>query len=338
MITTNEHVEELLGLAAASDLTGAFDLVGRFVDAGMPVERVLAEVVVPVQRRVGELWESNAWTVAQEHATTAVIDAVVGQLAYVREAPPERRGRIVVVCAEGEWHALPARLIATGLGLRGWDVVFLGGSVPASHLVWTAKDGGWTAAVLSCSVAMFLPGALRSVDALHGAGLPVLATGRGFGPDRLRAEHLGADGWADDLASGDVVLDEWESAPPETFANKTAPPEVFALEAEFEAIVDRALAGLRDRLPGMATYSQDQLARTREDLDYLLRFLLAAVLTRDERILTEYIPWLERVLTSRGVPAAVVPVTLEAVQEAVPAEMRRAHDMLLAARRESAST
>jgi methanogenic corrinoid protein MtbC1 len=40
----------------------------------------------------------------------------------------------VVTCAEGEWHSLPARMVAEVLRLHGWQVTFLGASTPADHL------------------------------------------------------------------------------------------------------------------------------------------------------------------------------------------------------------
>jgi hypothetical protein len=68
------------------------------------------------------------------------------------------------------------------------------------------------------------------------------------------------------------------------------------------------------RFPPLAGYSQTQLARTREDLGYILQFLEAALLTDDPRLfLDEFLPWLTGVLTSRGLPAGVVTVGLEAL-------------------------
>ena len=68
------------------------------------------------------------------------------------------------------------------------------------------------------------------------------------------------------------------------------------------------------RFPPLAGYSETQLARTREDLGYILQFLEAALLTDDSRLfLEEFLPWLTGVLTSRGLPAGVVTVGLEAL-------------------------
>ena len=67
------------------------------------------------------------------------------------------------------------------LGLRGWDVTFLGPSVPADDLAAHLRQLLPDAAGLSCSVPLFLKGALRSIDACRAAGVPVIAGGAGFG-------------------------------------------------------------------------------------------------------------------------------------------------------------
>ena len=80
-------------------------------------------------------------------------------------------------------------------------------------------------------------------------------------------------------------------------------------------LVQAALNQLFLRFPPMAGYTKAQLERTSEDLGSILQFLEAALLTNDPRIfLTEFLPWLTRVLTARGLPAQVVTIGLEALE------------------------
>ncbi|MBW3619204.1 MAG: B12-binding domain-containing protein [Actinobacteria bacterium] len=321
--------ERLLELASRSDLTAALQLADGLLAGGLTVERFVTDIVAPVQRRIGQLWQTNRWTVAQEHAATAVIDAVVGVLDRRSPDLPARTGRIAVVCAEGEWHVLATRLVTAGLRSRGWAVVNLGGSMPAPHLATAARREDWTAAVVCCSISMHLPGAGRSIRAVRGEGVPVLATGAGYGPDERRARALGADGWAADLGAGDILLERWaagEAPGPDAPAPE---PEALALEAERGEIVVAATDRLAERWPAVRDYDAAQLARTHEDLQFLLRFLEAAVMTGDDRVMVEYLVWLEEVLTSRGLPASVVDESLRAVQAALPSHLRRTHDVLL---------
>ena len=75
--------------------------------------------------------------------------------------PRPTRGRVVVACMDGEWHALPARLVAEVLRFDGWDVTFLGASVPAAAPGLLPAPHDPRAVALACALPMRLPHALR---------------------------------------------------------------------------------------------------------------------------------------------------------------------------------
>ncbi|MDI5974696.1 cobalamin-binding protein, partial [Amycolatopsis magusensis] len=62
--------------------------------------------------RVGLEWAANRLSVAQEHAATAINDRVIAAAVHSRPRPRAVLGRVTVACVDGEWHALPARLLA----------------------------------------------------------------------------------------------------------------------------------------------------------------------------------------------------------------------------------
>lgn len=64
-----------------------------------------------------------------------------------------------MACIDGEWHALPARLVAEVLRLRGWRVDYLGAQVPTPHLISHLHRAGPEAVALSSSIATRLPAA-----------------------------------------------------------------------------------------------------------------------------------------------------------------------------------
>ncbi|URN11454.1 cobalamin-dependent protein [Streptomyces radiopugnans] len=180
-----------------ADEHSAVAQVNEALDRGFAPEDVLLEVIAPAQRRVGVRWAENRLTVAQEHAATAVSDrAVTAVAAHPAARVPARLGRVAVACADGEWHTLPARLVAEVLRLRGWHVDFLGAHVATRHLVSHLHSTGPDAVALSCSLPVRLPVAHAAVTACRAAGVPVLAGGAGFGPGGRYARLLGADAWA----------------------------------------------------------------------------------------------------------------------------------------------
>jgi hypothetical protein len=91
-----------------------------------------------------------------------------------------------------------------------------------------------------------------------------------------------------------------------------------AAGAERPLIVERAMSSLADRFPPLADYANWQLARTREDLDYILRFVEASLLTGDDSIITSFASWLKSVLAARGLPDGIVPLGIGVLHECLP--------------------
>ena len=187
--------ETFLRLVGDGDENAAVDVVGGLLDAGVRPQRIMADLIAPTQCRIGELWAANKWSVAREHAATAISERALAAVAARTSVRPVR-GRITVACVDGEWHALPVRILAETLRLDGWRVDFLGANVPGPHLVTHLHQTGPDAVALSCMLPTRLPRAHVAITACRSTGIPVIAGGRGFGPGGRYAEKLGADAWA----------------------------------------------------------------------------------------------------------------------------------------------
>ncbi|WDZ82498.1 cobalamin B12-binding domain-containing protein [Micromonospora cathayae] len=300
-----------------ADEYAAVDMVTGLLDRGVPAEPILLDLVAPAQAEVGERWARNEWSVAQEHAATHISDRVVAAVsAYA--SPRPSRGHVVVACMDGEWHALPARLVAEVLRLRGWQVTFLGASVPAAHLVGYLQRHDAHAVALACALPMRLPHAHRMIEACRRSDVPVLVGGRGFGADGRWARRLGV-AWAPDaLAAAALVADEraLRRVPAADLAH-LADDEYAGLLRRRAELIDSALVDLRDRSPGVANYDAAQLDATISDLGHIVDFLAAAVYVDDVRLFTDFVGWLAAILSSRGVPVASVTQTLEHFSQAL---------------------
>ncbi|WP_410818507.1 cobalamin-dependent protein [Micromonospora sp. 050-3] len=296
---------------ADADEYAATNLAIGLLDAGVPAERVLLDLVAPAQAEVGERWARNEWSVAQEHAATHISEQVVAAVsAHVKPRPTG--GRVVVACMDGEWHALPPRLVAEVLRLRGWQVTFLGASVPAAHLVSYLHRYDAHAVALACALPMRLPYAHRMIEACRRSDVPVVVGGRGFGTDGRWARRLGV-AWAPDAPSAaELIADEraLRGVPPARLAH-LADDEYASLVRRRGELIDSALAELRERVPAARAYSDAQLDATVSDLGQIVDFLAAAVYVDDHSLFTEFVEWLSEILRSRGVPAGAVVLPLE---------------------------
>jgi methanogenic corrinoid protein MtbC1 len=310
------------------DADAAVAVVGEAVAAGLTTEEIIISVLAPAQLEVGARWQTRRWAVADEHAATAICESALSAA-----APHDRRasttGTIALGCVEEEWHALPARMFAELLGCRGHRVVFLGAALASDHLNVFLRDLDPVALVISCSVSMNLPGAGRVIDAAHAVGCPVLAGGSGFGTTPLRANALGADGWASTLDDASAILRAWEQERPQPHAVVRARSgEHLDLAVDRHSIVTDAMAQLAERFPPMSGYDARQLSHTRADLGYIVRFLEAAVLTGDDSIFLDFLAWLAGVLRAANVPDAALDLSLACLAAVLPDTHHEARRLL----------
>lgn len=290
------EVERLDTAIAGGDVDGALSLVDDLLDEGLdPLDVV--DVIAAVQRRVGERWQSAEWSVAQEHAATAVATSALESVRRVGRSVAPERGRIVIACAEHEWHALPAMLVSAALRSRGWHVTLLGASTPTARLNRYLQDLGPDITAVSCSVASGLLHSRAFIEASTTAGIPVLAGGAAFGPDARRASALGATAWAPDARAAVEVV---ESLPLVVRAAAPLPAEV---TVEHSALVSGHRSLVSATAEAWAPYrdagTEDQ-ELLRDVVDQAVHAVGGALLTGDERLLAETSTWVRAVLEARG--------------------------------------
>jgi len=72
------------------------------------------------------------------------------------------------------------------------------------------------------------------------------------------------------------------------------------LTAQADALGGAALDGLAARFLPMAGYDERRMARTREDLVFIVQFLAATLLAADQVIFGDFLNWLQNLLVQRG--------------------------------------
>lgn len=312
-ISLTNVTDRFVELLERADQLAAVRLVTGLAAQGASPEALVLDVLAPAQREVGRRWEDGRWTVAQEHAATAATDTALGLLALDAEPAGDRRA--LVACVEGEWHSLPARMAAEIMRVRGWDVTFLGPSLPADDLARYVEAQRPHVVGLSCSMPVSLKGAARSVEACRRSGVPVLAGGTGFGPAGRYAQRIGATGWAPDPVTAVSVVQSWLEADPAPPAPVGAGDEHLALEQEKEKIVSAALGALRCRTPA-----------AHDALTFLVTAVENALFVGDPALMADCRPAAQRLLASGDAASPSMPAALDAlvaaVEERVPAGRR----------------
>ncbi|MEU5281497.1 cobalamin-dependent protein [Streptomyces asoensis] len=334
VISIKDRIEQLWRAVSAGDEHAATTAVFEALDDGIPAERVLLDLVAAVQRQVGEEWAANRMTVTQEHAATAINDRAVSALSYRCTArTTQSRGRVVVACVDGEWHGLPARILAEVLKLRGWKVDYLGAQVPPGHLITHIHQTGPDVVALSSSIATRLPTAHAAITAVQATNTPVLVGGAAFGPHGQYARLLGADAWAPDAAAAADRLERGPLPDPQPAHQPIddlphlADQEYTMVARTRSPLVRTVMGGLEERFPAMRDYTAVQRRHTAEDIAHIVDFLATALYVGDTTLFTGFLTWTSAVLTARRVPARSLIPALDVLGEELK-DFPRAVDML----------
>jgi MerR family transcriptional regulator, light-induced transcriptional regulator len=309
---------DYLRALSRQDRGAAVDVATRAADVPIPVADVIEQMLAPAQVEIGLRAQRDAWTIADEHAATAITEIVLSVLALRQPAPAPRPAPICVTTPSGEWHGIAARMVAEGLRARGWDAIFLGTDLPDDHLGRFLQRVRPAALLLSCTTAATLPQLARSIDVATEAGVPTIVGGAACGPDAHRARAVGATAWAPDTASAHGLLHRWidEDVPPSPAPRAGIPPSYLAVLDRRSRLVDRLAARSERSIPLSPAGSRDRTS-IRQVSAQLVDALAASLFVDDPRLFQEHVEWQIDMLAARGTSPETTWTLLEVLQQAV---------------------
>ena len=173
-------------------------------EAGMPLARIHLEILQPVQREIGRLWQHNLVSVAQEHYCTAVTQYLMSVLLGRQAAVPANGRTLVVTCIAGDLHDMGARVIADSFELAGWNVFFIGANAPGRGVISTVLEQKADVLAISATMAPHVHEVRALVSAVRTlpecASLSIFVGGLPFTLIEGLWRRVGADGFAPDAA------------------------------------------------------------------------------------------------------------------------------------------
>ena len=185
----------------AALLTGdqreALRVVNGCLDGGHDLIAVELHMIQPALYNIGEKWQANLVSVAQEHMATAIAQSVM-TVALLRSPPPAPIDRrVLLACVEGNNHSVGLRMVSDSFLLSGWDVQYLGANVPTRALVQQVAD--WKPDLVGLSVAFpqqlaVVKSVITALTERFGQARPAVIVG-GLAINRFRhlAAAVGAD-------------------------------------------------------------------------------------------------------------------------------------------------
>ncbi len=314
-VTDDDLTVARLGTMAAlreGDAGLAYRLVLRLMDDGYPLPMIVDEVLAPIQWESGRRWASGDSSISEEHVSTAAVETLVSMLAGAFDQPADAE-LVVVVCAEGDSHTLPARMASALLSYEGYRAVFLGTSVPADDLAGYLESVAPDALLVSCTRPAKLLGARACVAAGHRSGIPVIVGGRAFNGHPDRWQRIGADAYAPRLSAVTDVMQTWQPDVEQAEQGAEAESASVGILATDRASIVRAVC---DAVPGDVQQADPERGRLVAVIEELVDTLAVAVYLDDAAVLSDQAGWLSSLVESQTGRALPVDDLLAALSDA----------------------
>jgi MerR family transcriptional regulator, light-induced transcriptional regulator len=287
----SDEIEQLQGDYLRALVAGsgreADKVVTVALDQALSPQRIYLEIFQPTAYAIGQLWQRNKVSVAQEHLATAIVERQMGELHPMFKPAQERPHTLVLGCVPDEWHRVGARMVADFFEADGWTVHYLGANVPIKELVGLARESNADLVGLSAEMLFNLPKVaelVRALDAAGLGGLPVIAGGMPFILQSDLAQALSLRGSAD---NAEAALD---------LANQIVRAGTARVTPTPEAAAAIALRVARAQLIAEATARCVAAGDSDTDLisagyGYVLRMLEAALVAESSALLDSQIYW-----------------------------------------------
>jgi MerR family transcriptional regulator, light-induced transcriptional regulator len=180
---------------------------------GFAVSDVYMGLIEAAMGEIGELWERNQITVAQEHIATAVVQSVLVELRDELPAPKASQGRILITGVQGEMHQIGSLMAAEMIESIGWTVRYLGSNLPARPIVEAIREFAPAVVGISVTMPFNLPVARELIESVRAGLQPnvprILVAGRAFRSVE-NLPDIGADEYVPDLRAALRILGAME--------------------------------------------------------------------------------------------------------------------------------
>ncbi|MGG5811060.1 cobalamin B12-binding domain-containing protein [Falsiroseomonas sp. CW058] len=199
-----EDVALLAGLVTHNDLPGGMAHLGVLRARGIPIERLYLDLLAPVARRLGEMWEEDRCDFTTVTIGLCCLQQLVMEHSAAfrpRAAPRDLDRRVLLTPLPGEQHSFGLLMVGEFFRRQGWDVHSATGA-GARELAALVRRQWFAMVGLSVSSDSRLEGLASIIRELRRESrnrqLGVLVGGRVFSEQPELATLVGADATAQD--------------------------------------------------------------------------------------------------------------------------------------------
>lgn len=204
-----DDVDRYLEFLLEADRQAATQMVTDLIDSGIEIKRLYMSLFQPALRRIGQLWQHNLISVAQEHYITASTQWIMSLL-YPRIFETPRNGyRMVGTCVGQELHEIGMRMVCDFFEMDGWDTYYLGANTPIEAVEKAIEDRHPHLVAISTTILFHIPEVQKLIQTIRNAHTKeppkILLGGYPFNHDLDLWKKVGGDGYGKDAFTGLMV-------------------------------------------------------------------------------------------------------------------------------------
>ncbi len=122
------------------DKKQCLQIVINLLEKNVPLKDVYLQLFQRSMYRIGQMWENERCTVANEHIATKITESLV-EITATHYGSENRIGKTALItCIDKEYHELGARMVAGFLEANGWDTIFIGSNTPQIDVIELIKE------------------------------------------------------------------------------------------------------------------------------------------------------------------------------------------------------
>jgi len=95
-------------------------------------------IIIPLISKIGEYWQMGILRIAHEHFASTIIRKIISTLLDGFKVD-ERSPKILISTPQGQYHEIGALIGGALASADGWNVIYMGPSLPMEEIVFTAQ-------------------------------------------------------------------------------------------------------------------------------------------------------------------------------------------------------
>ncbi|MBD8070155.1 B12-binding domain-containing protein [Bacillus sp. PS06] len=160
-------VRKLAHFLLQGDEINSWNLLSEYQAKGNDLTSIYEVLLTGAMRYIGELWEENEITVADEHIASNVCSFLVSKLIFENKSEQfPNSGKAMLFCVEGEEHSLGIKMVNNLFKELNWDTRFLGANLPNNEAFIYANQWQPDVICISASIVYNLPNLVQLLQQL----------------------------------------------------------------------------------------------------------------------------------------------------------------------------